>query len=280
MIILALVVFGLIFGSFINAVIWRVHEQATETSKNKPNKKYLDSLSIRKGRSMCSNCHHELAAKDLIPLFSWLSLGGKCRYCKQPIPDSPLVEVLTAVLFAVSYVAWPLELAGFEAWTLFIVWLAALVGLIMLSVYDLRWMLLPNRLLYPTTVFGVLFAAISIWQSTEPLHAVLNAFLAVAIGGGIFYLLFQVSSGKWIGGGDVKLGWLLGLFVLTPAKAVLFIFLAALLGTIVSLPLVVRQKLDRKATIPFGPFLILGAYITVLWGNQILHWYTNTLISP
>lgn len=280
MIIAALVVLGLIFGSFINAVIWRVHEQELESEKKKPNKKYLERLSIRRGRSMCSNCHHELAAKDLVPVVSWLYLRGKCRYCKQPIPDNPLVEVSTALLFALSYIAWPLSLTGAGWRAAFVVWLGALVGLIMLSVYDLRWMILPNRILWPTGCLAVVFAALNILQSDDMAKAALNVMAAVLIGGGIFYLLFQISSGKWIGGGDVKLGWVLGLLVLTPAKAALFIFLAALLGTIASVPLLMRQKIDRKATIPFGPFLIAGAIIAVLWGTQILHWYTSSLATP
>lgn len=273
-------VLGLIFGSFTNAVTWRVHEQETELAKKKPNTKYLDSLSIRKGRSMCSNCHHELGALDLIPVLSWVALRGMCRYCKQPIPDSPWVEVLSGVVFALSYLAWPVELNSAVVWAQFATWLVALVGLVMLSVYDLRWMLLPNRILLPTGVLGGIFAAIAVQQSTKPLTALLQVALAVAIGGGIFFVLFQVSNGKWIGGGDVKLGWVLGLFALTPAKAVLFIFLAAVLGTIFSLPLVAQRKLDRKATIPFGPFLILGLFITVLWGSKILHWYTSSLLLP
>lgn len=280
MIIAALVVLGLIFGSFINAVIWRVHEQELESEKKKPNKKYLERLSIRRGRSMCSNCHHELAAKDLVPVVSWLYLGGKCRYCKQPIPDNPLVEVSTALLFALSYIAWPLSLTGAGWRAAFVVWLGALVGLIMLSVYDLRWMILPNRILWPTGGLAIVFAALNILQSDDMAKAALNVVAAVLIGGGIFYLLFQISSGRWIGGGDVKLGWVLGLLVLTPAKAALFIFLAALLGTIASIPLLMEQKIDRKATIPFGPFLIAGTIIAVLWGTQILHWYTSSLATP
>src|SRR4051812_13278636 len=100
MIIAVLIVFGLCLGSFVNALVWRVHEQ--EAAK-KPNKK----LSVLNGRSMCPHCEHELAAKDLIPVLSWLSLGGKCRYCHKPISKQyPLVELLTALLVVGSYIWW------------------------------------------------------------------------------------------------------------------------------------------------------------------------------
>src|ERR1700712_4728549 len=102
-----LVVLGLIFGSFVNAFVWRLHErESLLQKKRKPTKKQLSELSILHGRSMCVHCHHELAAKDLVPLFSWLWLRGKCRYCHKPIQDSPLIEAVLPVLFIVSYLAW------------------------------------------------------------------------------------------------------------------------------------------------------------------------------
>jgi prepilin signal peptidase PulO-like enzyme (type II secretory pathway) len=88
-----------------------------------------------------------------------------------------------------------------------------------------------------------------------------------------------VSKGKWIGGGDVKLGWLLGLVVATPAKAFLFIFLASVLGTVFSLPLMASNKLKRDSTIPFGPFLIIAAFLVLLFGSDFLDWYKNTFIN-
>src|SRR5260221_566501 len=104
MTIVALILLGLTFGSFINALVWRLHKQNEDSAKEQK----VPNLSIATGRSMCPNCYHELAAKDLIPVLSWLSLGGKCRYCRQPISwQYPLVELLTAGLFTVSYIYWP-----------------------------------------------------------------------------------------------------------------------------------------------------------------------------
>lgn len=277
MIIVALLVLGLVMGSFVNALVWRLHEQETEQAKKKPNKAYLKRLSMSRGRSMCSNCHHELAAKDLIPVVSWLWLRGKCRYCGKPIPDSPLIELSTALLFAISYIYWPELLQGWQI-AVFCLWLAILVGLVALSVYDLRWYLLPNRLIYPLSGLAIVQAAILILTADDRRAALIHTALAVIVGGGIFYVIYQISKGKWIGGGDVRLGWLLGLIVATPAKGLLFIFLAAVGGTIISVPLLASGRLKRNAIIPFGPFLILGAIITVLFGTQILNWYQGLFL--
>lgn len=273
-----LIVVGLCLGSFVNAVVWRVHEQEREVGKKKPDKKYLRQLSIKHGRSMCPNCHHVLAARDLIPVVSWLLLGGKCRYCRKPIPDSPLVEVGLSLLFVASYIWWPEPVQGVQV-TVFLLWLVLLVGLAALTVYDLRWLLLPNRIMYPLMVVAGLEAAASVAAADKPIIALLNLIGAVAIGGGIFYLLFQISKGKWIGGGDVRLGWLLGLVVGTPARSVLFIFVASLIGSLVSIPMMARGQLQRSSIIPFGPFLILGAIIVQLFGGDIAIWYQHTFLA-
>src|SRR3989344_6490262 len=125
MIVAILIVLGLAFGSFVNALVWRLHEQeerakskeqrrkkgkAKNTAKLSSHTSVLSSkdLSILKGRSMCPSCKHGLAAKDLVPVLSWLTLRGKCRYCHKPISiQYPLVELITATLFVISYLLWP-----------------------------------------------------------------------------------------------------------------------------------------------------------------------------
>lgn len=278
MIIAVLAVVGLCMGSFVNALVWRVHEQAEEHDKKRPNKKYLNRLSIRRGRSMCTHCHHELAARDLIPVVSWLQLHGKCRYCGKPIDDSPIVEVALAVLFVASYIWWPEAITGFQV-PIFVLWLVLLVGLAALTVYDLRWMLLPNRLIYPLAVVAVVQAIIAVAGSAAPLNALWNAVAGVAVGGGVFYLLYQLSKGKWIGGGDVRLGWLLGLIAATPGRSLLLIFVASLAGSLVSVPLLSSGRLKRTSTVPFGPFLILGIVVVVLFGMSIGSWYQHTFMA-
>jgi leader peptidase (prepilin peptidase)/N-methyltransferase len=279
MIIAVLVVIGLCLGSFANALVWRVHEQEEQAAKHKPDKKYLKQLSVAKGRSMCPDCKHELAAKDLVPVFSWLSLKGKCRYCSKPISvQYPLVELATAAVFVASYIWWPAAFDGAQT-AVFVLWLALLTGLMALLIYDVRWFLLPNRIVYPLGVIAGIQAVISIVAADQQGTALLNTILGVAVGGGIFYLLFQFSKGRWIGGGDVKLGWLLGLIAATPARSLLLIFIASVGGSLVSLPLLAAGRMKRTSLVPFGPFLIIGVIIVRLFGTDILDWYRQTFIT-
>jgi prepilin signal peptidase PulO-like enzyme (type II secretory pathway) len=296
MIIVVFGLLGVIFGSFANACVWRLHElsviPATETNsgqapagiqKNKKqktkNQKQLtaDDLSILKGRSMCPNCHHELAAKDLVPLGSWLSLRGKCRYCHAPISAQyPLVELATGLLFAVSYAAWPLALHGVGQFT-FVAWLLFIVFFVILAVYDLRWFLLPDKLVWP--LVGLALAqvgVVAVWVHT--FSALWQPLAAAAIIFSLFWVLFQVSDGNWIGGGDVKLVLALGLLAGTPLRAFLVIFLASLLGTLVSIPLLARGKAGLKLHIPFGPYLLAATILVVLYGTHITNWYQNLIV--
>lgn len=276
MIIVALSVFGLVFGSFVNALVWRFHEQAELQGKTGAKaRKRLRELSMVHGRSMCSHCGHELAVKDLVPLFSWLSLRGRCRYCGLKIQDNPLVEVTVAVAFVASYLWWPLSFHGVGLLQ-FVVWLAFLVGFVALAAYDLRWFLLPDRIVYP--LIGLAIAevvAVAVWQHNW--EGALQAGLAGLVIAGIFYLLFQVSNGNWIGGGDVKLALVLGLLAGTPLKALLVIFIASLVGTLVSIPLLLRGKQGLQMRVPFGPFLLVATFIVVLFGSHITDWYSGLL---
>lgn len=279
MIIAIFIVLGLALGSFVNALVWRVHEQAEELDKKKPNKQYLTELSINKGRSMCPNCKHTLAAKDLLPVLSWLSARGRCRYCKKPISwQYPVVEVVTALLFIASYIWWPELLHGAQT-VVFGLWLLIVTGLMALLVYDARWYLLPNRILYPTGLIAAVMAAVEVATADSSGRVAIDMILAVLVGGGIFYLLYQVSKGRWIGGGDVKLGWVLGLIAGTPALSMMIIFIASFSGVLVSLPLLQIKRLKKESTIPFGPFLIIGAIVVQLFGQSILKWYQVTFLG-
>ncbi len=278
MIIAILVVAGLCLGSFVNALVWRVHEQAAPKGKKiggiDPGR-----LSVTKGRSMCPDCRHELAAKDLIPVLSWLALRGKCRYCGKPVSvQYPLVELLTACLFVALYTFWPVAFSTAQT-VIFVLWLAMATGLMALIVYDFRWMLLPDRIMRPVAVLAVAIAVITAATADRPSIAALNTVLAVVIGGGVFYALFQISKGKWIGGGDVKLGWMLGLLAATPARSALMIFIAALLGSLASIPLLLTKRMKRTSVIPFGPFLIIAVIIVQLFGHDILSWYQSTFLT-
>lgn len=276
MVIAILIILGLAFGSFVNALVWRLYQQ------NLPRKKRAaadNELSIAKGRSMCPNCKHTLAWHDLIPVLSWLSLRGRCRYCSRPISwQYPLVEVLTAAIFVISYVLWPQELASTVPMALFALWLAALVGFAALIVYDIRWMLLPNKIVFPLIGLGVLTVLIRAIDSGDVLGTVLAGLGGLAVAGGIFYVVFQVSGGTWIGGGDVKLGFALGLLLGSPALAFLMLFGASLLGLVVAVPGVVTKKSKLTSKLPFGPFLIVSTVIVMLVGQQIIDWYLSGVL--
>jgi prepilin signal peptidase PulO-like enzyme (type II secretory pathway) len=179
------------------------------------------------------------------------------------------VELLTASLFALSLWAWPAAINGTEL-IRFGVWLVLLTGLIALAIYDLRWMLLPHKLVYP--LIGLVVGQwLLIWLLDGLSRAQLAGIgLGALIGGGFFYALFQLSRGRWIGGGDVKLGVLLGLIVADGLQAWLMLFIAALLGSLVTIPLLLSGKATRRSRIPFGPFLIIAAVIVVLFGSSLI----------
>jgi len=260
MIVLLLIGLGLIFGSFVNAFVWRLKEQKNWVSE----------------RSECPHCHHVLAPKDLIPVISWLLLRGKCRYCGKPIPDSPLTELAVPLLFVASYFFWPMELAGQGLFS-FVLWLVCIVGFVVLAVYDLRWFLLPDKVVFPLiglAFFQVLAIALVYEGSARPLAGAAAGVLTIS---GLFYALYHLSKGAWIGFGDVKLGIVLGILAGGAVEGLLLLFVASVLGMIVSLPLVFTGKAHRRSHVPFGPFLIMALIVVQLFGPNIIDWYTGTL---
>lgn len=276
MLIVTLIILGMCFGSFVNALVWRMHQQGVPKKKRVASDK---ELSIFRGRSMCPHCKHTLAWYDLLPVLSWLSLRGKCRYCHKTISwQYPLVEVTTAALFATSYAFWAMNLSSFVSYALFSIWLAALVTFMALIVYDIRWMLLPNKIVFPLIGLGVASAILRTVASNEPLATALMALGGLAVAGGIFYVLFQISNGAWIGGGDVKLGFAIGLLLGSPFLAFLMLFVASVLGLVVAAPSILLKKSKIGSKIPFGPFLIAATVIVMLFGQQIVDWYSSIFL--
>jgi prepilin signal peptidase PulO-like enzyme (type II secretory pathway) len=264
---------GMAFGSFVNALVWRIHEQSKKRKSKSIN------LSIVNGRSICPHCRHLLAWYDLVPVFSWLSLKGKCRYCKKTISKQyPIVEIASALVFIASYIWWPGSLSGAGDWILFITWLACSVGLLALLVYDARWMLLPNRIIYPTFFIAALGRLIYIiGYENHKLHALLMWAASIAVASGIFWILFVISNGRWIGFGDVRLGLITGTLLASPSKSFLMIMLGSLLGTLFMLPALALGKKNLASKLPYGPFLIGATMIIVLFGENILNWYEHFL---
>jgi prepilin signal peptidase PulO-like enzyme (type II secretory pathway) len=138
--------------------------------------------------------------------------------------------------------------------------------------YDIKWLTLPNRMLYPVLCLIVLQVVITLIFYGGGLHYLVGDLLGLLIGGGIFFVLFQLSRGKWIGGGDVKLGALLGLYLGSATDAILMIFFASVIGSMYSVPMIGSGKTTRKTLIPYGPFLITAAIILRLFGSSINTW--------
>lgn len=275
MIILVLALLGLCLGSFTNALVWRLHEQRAGEAKER--KRVPKELTISQGRSMCPDCRHQLGFWDLVPVFSWLWLRGKCRYCKKPISSQyPLVELLVAGLFMGSYLVWPF---GWDTVGLvrFVIWLPMLIIFVALIVYDYRWQLLPNRLVYPAGMLALLQVLLVALISKEPI-VFMSALIGVLCLGGLFYALFQVSGGRWIGGGDVRLGVVIGLLVGGPTRAILVLFIASTLGTVLSLPSLLKKQSALKRRVAFGPFLIVATILVYLFGTTVINWYKQRFL--
>ena len=246
--------FGLAVGSFLNVVIYRV-----------PRKE-----SVVRPRSRCPGCGTQLAERDNIPVFSWLLLRGKCRTCGEPISARyPLVELLTACLFAAAGLRFGAD------WVLpaYLVFFASLVAI---TFIDLEHYIIPNRIVYPTIFVSIpllVLAAALQDEWTELQHAALGAALAWS-----FLLIVHLISPRGMGFGDVRLSFLLGLFLgwLDLSHVFLGLFLGFLFGSISGLVLMAMRRRGRKDHIPFGPFLAAGAVVAVLFGAPILGWYSPT----
>lgn len=268
---IVLSVFGLCLGSFVNALVFRLHEQSKPSKTKIPKPKA--NLSILRGRSMCPRCQHVLAARDLIPVISWLWLKGKCRYCATSISwQYPFTELVTAGLFIFSYIYWPQALHGrglFE----FGLWLLFLTGFVALALYDGKWFMLPNRITYPLIILASIQLLIIVTLYHGGLNTLIGALWGAVLLGGLFYALFRVSREQWIGGGDYKLGILLGLLVGGPLMSLLVLFLAACGGSLVALPLLAKGQVRRGSHLPFGPFLLLAGIIVRLFGASLIVWY-------
>lgn len=264
LIVVGLALLGVCLGSFVNALVWRI-----KTKRN-----------FISGRSMCVHCHHQLAPLDLIPVLSWLILKAKCRYCGKTISwQYPIVELVVGVLFGLSFLLWPAPLEQWFQLTQFGLWLAMLVILVALFVYDVRWLLLPDKLTYPLIVIGLAMGLLSLafGQHLSVIQTLLELLYGAASIGGFYALLFIVSKGKWVGLGDAKLGLALGL-ALGWQLGILTLVLANLLGTLVVLPGLLSKRLTRTSKIAFGPFLIIAFIITGLFGQALVAWYLNHLL--
>jgi len=257
-------IFGLIAGSFLNYVIYRLSIE---------NYGFFKNILGPKSRSYCPKCDHVLNWQDLLPVFSYLYLGGKCRYCKKPISmQYPLVEVLTGVLFLlILQLELRISTNMFNFADLcFLLYITAV--LIIIFFYDLRHYVIPDRILFPAIVVTFLYQFIF----NQP-FLLFNALWAAAGSFVFFTIIFLISKGTWIGFGDCKLVILLGFLLGFPAT-LLALFLAFLLGAIIGISAIALKKKGIKSALPFAPFLVTGSFIALFWGHQVISWYIHLLL--
>ena len=234
-----------------------------------------------RSRSQCDRCGHKLGPVDLIPIVSWTLQNGRCRYCKHVISVYyPLVELGLGAAFAASVQWAPYDLEGLRIAQL-VVWLVGLVLMTALVVSDLKWYLLPSKLVYPLAGLASVHRVLAFAAEKQSFgSAVAGTAAALLIGSGLFWGLNTVSKGKWVGDGDYRFGLALALFLGDPFMAWIALFMASVFGLLGAAPYILRTKAKSKMKlkIPFGPFLILGLYVTYLFGERIIDWYLKTFV--
>jgi leader peptidase (prepilin peptidase) / N-methyltransferase len=253
-------VIGLMVGSFLNVIIDRLPARQ----------------SIVTPPSHCPTCKERLSITDLVPVFSFLFLRGRCRTCGARIGTrSVWVELVTAIAFGVLY--WFLHTTP---------WLTAIAiiyfcFLLVIAVIDLEQGFILNRLVYPGIGLALVISLpVLLKLPSSPLSgsslSVPSPFLAIggaAFGFGLFLLIALISRGG-MGWGDVKMAALMGAMLGFP-RILVGIFLAIVMGGLVAIALVVTRIKGRKQSVPFGPFLALGTFLALFWGQTILHWYLH-----
>jgi len=285
---IALVLVGLCMGSFAGATTWRLRANELADDKKRGDEydaaeykhlKKLIHVKTSKDRSVCLHCSYRLRWYDLIPLVSWLLLGGKCRKCRQPIGYfEPLMELSVTLYFVLSYAFWPGQIVSALQITHFVAWLITGVVLAILFAYDAKWFLLPDKLNYALIGLGLAISAIIVATSDNPAAAVANIAGSVAILSGMYYVIYLLSHGKWIGFGDIKLCLGLALLLADWQLAFIALFVANLVGCLIVIPLMAVGKLKRDSHIPFGPLLIIGTVVAWLAGAALVSWYSGIVL--
>jgi leader peptidase (prepilin peptidase)/N-methyltransferase len=248
MLIVASIIFGAMIGSFLNVCIHRLPKEE----------------SIVRPGSHCPKCKTPIQYYDNIPLLSFLLLRGKCRYCQASISiQYPIVEAITALSSFFLFITFGVSLS-------FIYYFSFVAALIAITVIDLYHQIIPDVISLPGIVIGLLgslvIPQITFWSSL----------IGVLSGGGSLFLVATVY--QWLfkregmGGGDVKLLAMIGAFLGWKA-VILTIFLSSFIGSIIGITVMLIKGKDFKYAIPFGPFLALGAVISLFCGENLISWY-------
>lgn len=245
--VLLIFIIGTAVGSFLNVLIDRIPREE----------------SVVKGRSYCDSCKRKLAWYDLIPLLSWVMLGGKCRYCKGKISwQYPVVELATGILFVVVRFIAPQVSDAVNGITTDLIFHWFIVSaLLVIFMVDLKYYIIPDRILVPAAVVTFIYRLGA--QQAEPLQN----YLFTALGAAAFFgVLILITRGKGMGMGDVKYGLFMGLLLGLPSTIVA-LYAAFLTGAVVSVILLLSGKKKFGQIIPFGPFLVFGTIIGLFWGE-------------
>lgn len=241
-------VLGLIIGSFLNVVVLRTKKK--------------ESFFIK--RSHCVHCKHVLGFLDLVPLFSYIFLKGRCGYCHKKIsPQYFLMELATGTVFLFIYLFSPNYFA-----IVFNIVISCF--LIIIFLYDLKYYLILDKFTLPAMVvalLGNLLLGKEWWDLG----------LGALIGGGFFFFQYIISKGRWIGGGDIRLGILMGL-ILGWQAVLLALFMAYAVGAIWGVALIIKKRKKLNDPMPFGTFLTAATFTTMLFGQFILDWYLGLLL--
>ena len=254
--------FGACIGSFLNVCIYRP----------------AAGKSIVRPGSHCFSCEHPLAWYDNIPIFSYISLKGQCRYCKAKFsPRYAVVEALTGIMFAILLweYSWSFELLIYAIIT---------AGLIVATFVDFDHFIIPNFITFPGMIFGLIWSFV-VWlffkESAFLVQNPMEAILGFAVGAGFLFsigeIFTRVLKKEAMGFGDVKLLGMLGLFI--GWKLVLLtVILSSFVGSIVGVLMIsMKKQKNEQGHIPFGPYLALAAYIAMVWGTKIIEWYISLL---
>jgi len=252
---LIVAIFGLAVGSFLNVVIGRLRSGETGW----------------RSRSRCPDCHAVLRPSELVPVVSFLALRGRCRSCGKAISwQYPLVELSTMLLFLTAF--W---LRGGDAGVLsggFLlmardwVFIAALT---IVFVVDLRDMVVFDSVTLPMIVIAFLF---NFAAGADPV----NLFLAALAGAGFFLFQYAVSRGRWVGGGDIRIGGMMGMMLGFPG-VLLALFAAYVTGAVAALGLLAAGKARWSGQMAFGTFLSVGTVLALFFGQRIMAWYASLL---
>jgi len=269
-----ILVSGLIIGSFINALQYRIQIGQKNT-----------------GRSYCPKCKHTLAWYDLLPVISWVMLLGKCRYCHKKISiQYPLIELITGFLFVAVGLVSGLgpkindALFGFQPISnnLLIKYIVLLVLLltitsifILLALHDAKTSYILSYYAYTGIILSFVYHLVEYagkWQLIDLLDYLYPYILSGVIPALFFFSLYLVSKGKWMGAGDAELALFIGIFlgsVLTPVA----FYIAFIVGSIYGVGKIMMKKSQMKSALPFGPFLIAGCFFAYIVGQNIVNYY-------